>query len=140
MPDSVIAFSSIADGLQSGIGEAVSFVAEHPIGVAVGAAGTALAAGGIVALATSGTKKKAKRKARKKITHTSRGWKSDRARRSKQKWEVAYQKRKRKLKRRGRKGSHRRGTHYTKNGQPYIILKSGKARFIKKHSKRRHKR
>jgi hypothetical protein len=139
MPDT-ISISSIQDGLSSAIGEAVSFVAEHPIGVAAGAAGTALAAGGIVALASSGTSTKSKKKTRKKITHTSRGWKADRARRSKQKWEVAYQKRKRKLKARRRKGSHRRGTHYTKNGQPYIILKSGKARFIKKHSKRRHKR
>jgi Flp pilus assembly protein TadB len=139
MPDT-ISISSIQDGLQSSIGEVTSIVAEHPVAVGAGVVGAAALGAGIVALASSSSKKKTKRKTHKKIKHTSRGWKQDRARRSKQKWEVAYQKRKRKLKARRRKGSHRRGTHYTKNGQPYIILKSGKARFIKKHSKRRYKR
>jgi Na+/glutamate symporter len=78
---------------------------------------------------SSKTRKKKSRKTGKKIKHTSRGWKQDRARRSKQKWEVSYQKRKRKH----HHSKSRKGKHYTKNGQPYIILASGKARFVKKH-------
>lgn len=136
MPD-IVFISSLQDGLQSTIGEVASFVTEHPVAVGAGVAGAAALGAGIVALASSRSKTKTKRKTGKKIKHTSRGWKQDRARRSKQKWEVAYQKRKRKHK--SRRGNKRRGKHYTKNGQPYIILKSGKARFIKK-TKRRHKR
>lgn len=90
---------------------------------------------GVSALEGSSSTGSSKRK--RKITHTKRGWKQDRARRSKQKWEVAYQKRKRKLAK--KKHSKRKGIHYTKNGQPYKILSSGKARFIKK-SHHRHKR
>ncbi|GAG57375.1 unnamed protein product, partial [marine sediment metagenome] len=53
-----------------------------------------------------------------------------------QKHEVAYQKRKKKLKRSGSKKRVGK-TYYTKKGQPYKILRSGKARFIKKKSKGR---
>ncbi len=31
-----------------------------------------------------------------------------------------------------RRATKRRGLHYTKNGQPYILMKSGKAKFIKR--------
>ena len=74
------------------------------------------------------SRKRSTRSKRGKIKHTSRGWRQDQRRRSKQKWEVAYQRRKKGKKR----SSSRRGVHYTKKGQPYIILSSGKARFIKK--------
>lgn len=42
----------------------------------------------------------------------------------------------RKSSRKSRK-SRRSGTRYTKNGQPYIILASGKARFIKGKRRKR---
>jgi ribulose kinase len=134
------ALDILQDGITAGIGTVSDFVGEHPVGVAIGAAGTAAAAAGIVALSSSASKTKTKRKTHKKITHTKRGWKQDRKRRSKQKWEVAYQKRKRKLKKRHNSGGKKRSgkVKYTKKGQPYIILRSGKARFIKK-SKRRNK-
>lgn len=97
-----------------------------------GAAVTGAVALGASALSkpSSPTSTKRKKKHGKRITHTKRGWKQDRKRRSKQKWEVAYQKHKKKH----HKTSHKRrkGMHYTKNGQPYIILASGKARFVRK--------
>jgi hypothetical protein len=106
------------------------------IGVATGGAviGGAIV-GTAVALTSSSSKsgKKSKRK-HKKITHTKRGWKQDRARRSKQKWEIAYQRRKRKL--HHNKSKSKRGIHYTKNGQPYKIMSNGRARFIKKRGRR----
>lgn len=96
-----------------------------PIGLAIGAGvlGTAIAG---TALAARAKTSKSRKKSRK-LSHTKRGLKQDRARRSKQKWEVAYQKRKRAA----RKGGRGKIKH-TKNGQPYIILSSGKAKFIKK--------
>jgi hypothetical protein len=82
---------------------------------------------------TSASSKKKSRKSRGKIIHTKRGWKQDRKRRSKQKWEVAYQKRKRRKKYHSHIGRHsKKGIHYTKNGQPYKIMANGRARFIKK--------
>jgi hypothetical protein len=63
---------------------------------------------------------------------------------SKQKHERRY-KRKRKYKIYGKKGYQhpkrkhskmKKGIHYTKNGQPYKILSSGKARFIKRKGRK----
>jgi hypothetical protein len=39
-------------------------------------------------------------------------------------------------KHKGRKFTSRKRIHYTKKGQPYVIIKGGKARFIKKKSAR----
>lgn len=104
-------------------------ITENPLLAVGGAAAGGLVTGAAIATAvtTLGNKGSNSKKSGKRIKHTRRGWKQDRARRSKQKWEVAYQRRKRRkhLKR------SRRGVHYTKNGQPYIILASGKAKFIK---------
>jgi len=102
------------------------------------ALGSAVFVGGVAGYVAGKHSKKTKKngrrgrrkrgRGRRRITHTSRGWKQDRKRKSKQSWEVAYRKRKKKS---GKRKS-RRGLHYTKKGQPYIILKSGKARFVKK--------
>jgi len=120
------------DTLQNGITDIKEFVAEHPLGTAIGAGIVgAGVVGGVIAISGKKTKGKT-RKSRKKITHTKRGWKQDRKRRSKQSWEVAYQKRKRKK----HSSKKRKGVHYTKKGQPYIIMSSGKARFIKKTKRR----
>jgi len=113
--------------LQNDVG---TFIKENPLAVGIGAGALALGAGAVVAgviLSNKGTK------TGRKIKHTKRGWKQDRKRRSKQKWEVAYQKRKRK----GKKSKSRKGLHYTKKGQPYRILASGKARFVKKTKRRK---
>ena len=127
--------SSITDGI-NGIIDSGKGLLGNPLATAVGGAiiggavvGTFI--GGSSLLSSSSSKRHTSK--RKKITHTKRGWKQDRKRHSKQKWEVAYRKRK------AKKSKHhtRRGVKHTKNGQPYIILASGKARFIKKKNKRR---
>jgi hypothetical protein len=56
-------------------------------------------------------------KNKKRITHTRRGWRQDRKRRSKQKWEVAYQKRK---KRSGRHSKKRRFVKGSKEAKAYM--------------------
>ena len=116
------------------IDSVIGFVEERPVETAIGAGVVGLGVGVGVASLLGGKTKRKTRKSRKKITHTKRGWKQDRKRRSKQPWEVAYQRRKRKNKR--GKSKSRRGIHYTKKGQPYKILASGKARFIKKTKRR----
>lgn len=101
----------------------------------LGAIGGAIV-GGLVttAIATSigskGSSSSSSKKGRGRIKHTKRGWKQDRARFNKrQSWEVAYRKRKRKL---SKTRKSRGKIHYArKTGQPYIILASGKAKFIK---------
>lgn len=119
-------------GINSLIEDAVGLAKANPVTTAVGAGVVAIGAG-VAAGALIGSKTKRKtrksRRSRKRITHTRRGWKQDRKRKSKQKWEVAYRKRK-KMK---RSKSKRRGKIYyaRKTGQPYIILASGKAKFIK---------
>jgi len=135
------------EGLQTligGIGEDVkTFITEKPIQTAAIGVGV-LGAGGLVgaALVAKKRKKAAKRtSARKK---TSKGRRRDIKFISKQKHEQAYIKRKRKA---GKKITRKRyktksksrkrtgKTYYTKKGQPYKILASGKARFIKRRKK-----
>ena len=103
-----------------------TFVGENAIPLAVGTGVVALGTGLVIASSIGGKTKKRSRRT-SKIKHTSRGWKQDRTRRSKQKWEVAYQKHKKKLKKSRRKGK----IHYTKNGQPYVFNAKGQSRFIK---------
>ena len=121
---------TLLEGVNNVLGQAKDFIDDNKKAVVLGSAavvGSAVVAG--VVLSRSSKK-------RKKITHTKRGRKQDRKRKSKQKWEVAYRKRKRQ--KRKKKSGRRTGLHYTKKGQPYIILKSGKARFVK--GKRRRKK
>jgi len=87
-------------------------------GIGAAAAGAVLA-GGAVALSN---RKKTKRR------------KSSSARGGRKRSCAHHHKRKGK-RRKGKHGSHRR-IHRTKNGQPYVILPNGRARFIKKSSAR----
>lgn len=126
-----------------------TFIKEKPlqtasIGTAIVGA-TALGTAVVVARKRKKTTSKSKKKRGRK--KTSRGRKRDWKFRSKQKHELAYVRRKRKA---GKKITRPRykskkktkkkvgKIYYTKNGQPYKILRSGKARFIK--GKRRTKR
>jgi hypothetical protein len=116
-------------GINALVDNAIGLAKQNPLATAAGIGVVALGAGvatGAVIGATTKRKARKSRRSRKRITHTRRGWKQDRKRKSKQKWEVAYRKRKKmKSKRRGK-------IHYArKTGQPYIILASGKAKFIK---------
>jgi len=110
---------------------ATDFVGTNSTAIAIGA-GAAIVGGAVLGAAVLGSKSK---KTGKRIKHTSRGWRQDRKRKSKQKWEVAYRKRKSKRNSISKKRNsiHRSGKiKYTKNGQPYKIMADGKARFIKK--------
>ncbi len=125
------------------IGEDIkTFVIEKPlatIGIGAGALGiTALGVG----LVTRKKKKKAKKKAKKK---TKKGRSKDWRYASKQKHERAYRRRRKKLgkksyqkkyKKRSKSKKRTGKIYYTKKGQPYIILRSGKAKFIKKTKRR----
>ena len=127
----MVTLEGIQDGIVGAYSEMSGVIRENPTaaigGAVIGSAIIGTAIGGVIAAKKKTTK--TTRKKHRKITHTKRGWAQDRKRRSKQKWEVAYQKRKKKSK-------SRKGVHYTKNGQPYILLKNGKARFIKGKRKR----
>lgn len=119
----------------------LDILTENPLGTAIGAGVIGIGAGlGAAAVIGSTSKKK---------TRSSRGRSRDRRFISKQKHEVR-RRRKRPGKIYGKKGKYysrkplrkagakRRGgkkIYYTKNGQPYIKLKSGKARFIKRRSR-----
>jgi hypothetical protein len=124
--------------LNIGLDSALATIENNPLASAAGAAIGGVAVGvGASAIVRSLIKRKSKRrksvssrKRGRRIKHTKRGWKQDRARRSKQKWEVAYQRRKKKMKK-----SSKRGIHYTKNGQPYKIMSNGRARFIKRRKR-----
>jgi len=126
-----MAITSIEEGI-NGIENAFEGALGNPLLTAIGGAvvGSAVAGTlvyGITSSKAKSRKSSSKRKS-KKITHTSRGWAQDRKRRSRQKWEVRYWK-----KHHGKKSrKSRKGVYHTKNGQPYIILASGKAKFIKK--------
>ena len=132
------------DGLQTffgGIAEDVkTFVTEKPLATAaLGAAAIGATALGVVAV----TKRKKTKTAKKK---TRKGRARDRKFISKQKHEQAYVRRK---KRAGKKITRKRyktkstskkrvgKIYYTKKGQPYKIMASGKARFIKKSKGRK---
>ncbi|MBA7653468.1 hypothetical protein ES703_61317 [subsurface metagenome] len=132
------------EGLQTligGIGEDVkSFITEKPIQTAVIGAGV-LGAGAIgTAVLVAKKRKKAAKKTKAK-RKTARGRRRDIKFISKQKHEQAYIRRKRKA---GKKITRKRyktqskskkrtgKIYFTKKGQPYKILASGKARFIKR--------
>lgn len=117
-----------------GLDDVKSAVTSNIIPIAAGAA-VGVAAGGLAVAAFSGTSRK--KKSRRKITHTRRGLKQDRKRKSKQPWEVAYRRRKRKAKRGRRTGRRRGKVHYAKKtGQPYILKANGQAKFIKGRRKK----
>ena len=107
----------------SALGDSVkSYIANNKTGAII--TGSALALGGAaVALAVSKRKSKSKSKNRKKRNNYKK------AKRKKKTYKYARTARKRKDR------SHRR-IRMTKTGQPYIILASGKARFISKKSAR----
>lgn len=113
-----------------------SFVRENPILVG---AGTSLAgAGSLVGLAVAVRKRRKK----KKSTTTKRKRKKTTRKRKTTKRRTKRTKRMRKTPRTAGKGKDRstRRIRHTKKGQPYVILKSGKARFIKKSSARRSRK
>tara|TARA_Y100000296_G_scaffold70034_1_gene84345 strand:+ start:491 stop:910 length:420 start_codon:yes stop_codon:yes gene_type:complete len=136
------------DGLLETIGkvgeDVKTFITEKPLvtsAIGVGAVGATTLGTIAISKAVSNSKRKTSKPRKRK---TKRGRKRDRTFKSKQKHEKKY-KRKRKYKvyrKKGwinpkkRKSKKVVGKIYkTKKGQPYKILRSGKARFIKKGGK-----
>lgn len=119
----------IGSSIVQSVGTASEFVRKNPVTSSVGVAGGVLAAGTIIQIARKRRKKPSKRK--KKVTRSRKKKRPTRRKVSKKRGRVHKH-----------KGKHR-GTkriHMTKKGQPYIILASGKARFIKKSSASRMKK
>lgn len=105
---------------------ATDFITDNAVPIAIGT-GVAVVGAGLVGLAVAGSN-------RKKKTSSKRGRSRDRKFISKQKWERNRKRKtpgKRYKTKRSKRSKSRKGVKYTKNGQPYIILASGKARFIK---------
>lgn len=133
----------VLDSLQEGISNLVTNATnvltenkEAVIGATIGAA-TIGAGVGIVAAV------KKRKKAKKKTTKRKSKSKSKYKRRSKRGKHRTGRRKGRRTPRTAGKGRDRstKRIRYTKKGQPYVILKSGKARFVKKSSaKRSHKR
>jgi Na+/glutamate symporter len=130
--------------------EVASLIAENPA-VALGVAAVAGAAVGSVATGIIVAKvKKRKKKSKKKSKKSTK--KSKRKSKRKLKFgSKAYRKKylgKHKHRRKQRqphtagkrKDTSTRRIRYTKNNQPYVILASGKARFIKRSSVRRSRK
>ena len=107
---------------------ATDFIQQNKTALALGGAGAAgIVIGGVIGSqiakrSSTPKKKKSKRKTTRKSTYKSR----------------KVKKRSYRYARTAGKGKDRstKRIRMTKNGQPYIILKSGKARFIKKSSAR----
>lgn len=119
--------------VKSGFTKISQFVRENPLTSGAALGGSVLAGGLAVSQIIRTRRKKPTKKKKTK-------------RRTKRKTKRKTKKKKRRGRRtprtagKGRDRSTRR-IRYTKNRQPYVILKSGKARFIKKSSARRsHKR
>lgn len=118
--------------LKEGLGNVMVFASDqaegllgNPVATAVGGAVIGGAVVGTVAAVAS---------SRKKTTRKSSGKKRSKARKSsKRKYSYARTAGK-------RKDTSTRRIRMTKNGQPYVILKSGKARFISKASARASKK
>ena len=111
----------------------LELVKEHPLATtAIGASLGAVAIGG-TAIAVSRARRSKSKTTRKKKTKKAK---------KKTKKRTKKKTRKRYTPRTAGKGKDRstRRIRYTKKGQPYVITKSGKAKFIKKSSaKRSHK-
>jgi len=105
------------------IGEVKAFVKENPVLTGGAIIGTTAALGTAAYFASRRRKKKTTKK------------KSNSTKRKNKKRTYKYARTAGK-----RKDTSKRRIRMTKNGQPYVILRSGKARFIKKSSARNSRR
>ncbi len=126
---------SIIESGKDIIDTGVGFITTNPL-TAVIATGATVATAGLVTggiLGANIRKKTTKRRKRKSTKRTTRKRSRRSSRRTRQRYTPHTA-------RKGRDRSTRR-IRYTKRGQPYVILRSGKARFIKASSaKHSHKR
>jgi hypothetical protein len=116
----------LQSSLVQGVGSASEFVRKNPVTSA------ATVGGGVVAGVTA---IQIVRKARKKSTKVKKKTRKARKTKSKTRRKVSKKTKQRQPYTAGkRRDTSTRRIRFTKNNQPYIILKSGKARFIKKAS------
>ena len=140
--------SKLKSALVSDVGAASEFVRKNPVTSAVGVAGGVLA--GVTAIQTVRKVKSkiTKTKSASKKTSKKKGGSRDRKFISKQKHEQAYVRRKRKAGKKITRTQYKTKTskttkkrvgklYFTKKGQPYKIMASGKARFVKKSKGRK---
>ena len=135
-----LSISSIKNVFQNAISQAervsapvTEFVRSNPLlsASAIGVSTAGLTAGGIAAVRRVSTRKKSKKR---KTTTTKRRKTKKRTKRR-----TSRGRRTPRTAGKGRDRSTKR-IRYTKKGQPYVITRSGKAKFIKKSSaKRSHK-
>jgi len=114
--------------VSTGMEKVNDFISDNKTALAIGGAGAAgIVVGGIIGSAITARKNSSSKKPRKRKTTKRKV--------SKKKKSVS---RRYKYARTAGKAKDRstKRIRMTKNGQPYIILKSGKARFIKKSSAR----
>lgn len=145
----ILGAKDVGAGMVQGVGTASEYVRKNPITSAATVAGGVLAGVTAIQIVRKAKSKSAKAKAKRKKTTKRKGGSRDRKFISKQKHEQAYIRRKRKAgkkitrpryktKTSGRKTKKRVGKiYYTKKGQPYKIMASGKARFIKKGGRKK---
>ncbi len=128
IPQAKSRVSDILTNVQNTLSGVTGFLRGNPV-LTTGVVG----AGSALVGATVGsaiTRRRTKKRRRRK---TTRKRKVKRRKRSKRKYKYARTAGK-------RKDRSTRRIRMTKNGQPYIILRSGKARFIKKSSARRSRK
>jgi hypothetical protein len=135
---------SIPENVITGIVEEVKAKLANPLVAAAAGGSLGLGVGVATASVIKRKKKRSKRKSKKKSSKRKKSKNRDWRYASRQKHEVNYRKRRKKAGKKSyqkkyetkkSKSSSRKGIHYTKNGQPYKILSSGRARFIKKRRK-----
>lgn len=123
--------TNVKSKISNAAGEASEFVRQNPATSAATIAGGAAATGlGITAIQIIKKRKKSstsktKTKKRKTTKRKTKKKKSSSKKRKKQKKPYTAGK---------RRDTSTRRIRFTKNNQPYVLLKSGKARFIKKSS------
>ena len=137
----------LQSSLVSDVGTASEFIRKSPVTSAVTVAGGVLAGVTAVQIVRKVKSKAAKAKAKRKKVVRKKGGSRDRKFISKQKHEQAYVRRKRKAGKKITRARYKTKTsgkrkrvgklYYTKKGQPYKIMASGKARFVKKSKGRK---
>lgn len=118
---------TIVEELQGGLNNVEAFISDNPLASVGIAAGTgAILGAGVTALVLKPKKKASTKKKSKSSKRTK-------SRRRKKTYKYARTAGK-------RKDTSTRRIRMTKTGQPYVIMKSGKARFISKKSARLSRR
>lgn len=122
-----IGASQLKSFVDSNVGEATEFVRKNPVTSSAAISGGLLA--GVTAVQVVRKSRKKSSKAKKSTSKTRKSKSKSRSKNTKKKRKTTKSKR-----------SPKNKIKHTKTGQPYIILPSGKARFISKKSEKLRKK